>query len=109
LLLPHNLTFNDGSLALTWLINTNTIAYVKPPCNRITIVLKKDEALLTNDSCLELRFMLLVKSIIDYAHGAGKKVILEGVETTVDLQLAKQLQVDYVQGFYFKKQFKQVG
>jgi EAL domain-containing protein (putative c-di-GMP-specific phosphodiesterase class I) len=72
-------------------------------------VLKKDEASLTNNSFLELRFMLSVKSIIDYAHGAGKKVILEGVETTVDLQLAKQLQVDYVQGFYFKKQFKQVG
>ena len=34
-------------------------------------------------------FMLLVKSIIDYVHGTGKKVILEGVETTLDLQLAK--------------------
>ena len=33
--------------------------------------------------------MLLVKSIIDYVHGTGKKVILEGVETTLDLQLAK--------------------
>lgn len=52
--------------------------------------------------------MLLVKSIVDYAHRAGKKVILEGVETALDLTLAKQLKVDFVQGFYFKKQFLSV-
>jgi EAL domain-containing protein (putative c-di-GMP-specific phosphodiesterase class I) len=36
-------------------------------------------------------------------------LIINRIETTLDLQLAKQLQVDYVQGFYFKKQFKQMG
>jgi EAL domain-containing protein (putative c-di-GMP-specific phosphodiesterase class I) len=51
-------------------------------------------------------FMLLVESLIGYAHSTGKKVILEGIETETDLQLAKKLKVDFVQGFLFKKQFK---
>jgi len=41
------------------------------------------------DNKLNRNFMLLVISIIDYAHSAGKKVILEGIETEADLQLAK--------------------
>jgi EAL domain-containing protein (putative c-di-GMP-specific phosphodiesterase class I) len=53
--------------------------------------------------------MLLVKLIIDYAHGAGKKVNLEGIETAFDLQLVEQLQVDFVEGFYFKKQLKKLA
>lgn len=54
-------------------------------------------------------FMLLVKSIIDYAHSANKQVILEGIETIDDLQLAKNLNCDFVQGFYYKPQFKIVS
>ena len=54
-------------------------------------------------------FMLLVKSIIDYAHSTNKQVILEGVETAEDLLLAKQLNCDFVQGFYYKSQFKHVS
>lgn len=54
-------------------------------------------------------FMLLVKSIINYAHSADKKVILEGVETYEDLQLAQQLKCDYVQGFYYRDSFKNVS
>lgn len=68
--------------------------------------IKLDKYVVDNKS--DKNFMLLVKSIIDYAHRAGKKVILEGVETALDLTLAKQLKVDFVQGFYFKKQFKSV-
>jgi EAL domain-containing protein (putative c-di-GMP-specific phosphodiesterase class I) len=54
--------------------------------------IKLDKYVIDNKS--NRNFMLLVKSIIDYAHGAGTKVILEGIETTFDLHLAKQLQVD---------------
>ncbi len=54
-------------------------------------------------------FMLLVKSIIDYAHCTDKKVILEGVETYEDLTLAKQLTCDFVQGFYYRDRFKNVS
>lgn len=54
-------------------------------------------------------FMLLVTAIVNYAHSAGKKVILEGVETEEDLIFARQINADYVQGFFFKKQFINVG
>jgi EAL domain-containing protein (putative c-di-GMP-specific phosphodiesterase class I) len=54
-------------------------------------------------------FMLLVKSMISYAHSANKKVILEGVETIEDFQFAKKLKVDFVQGFLYRNQFKNVN
>lgn len=38
-----------------------------------------------------------------------KKVILEGVETKEDLELAQQIGVDYVQGFLFKDKFQRVS
>ena len=50
-----------------------------------------------------------VKSIINYAHSADKKVILEGIETHEDLQLAQQLKCDFVQGFYYHDSFKNVS
>jgi EAL domain-containing protein (putative c-di-GMP-specific phosphodiesterase class I) len=49
--------------------------------------------------------MLLVESLISYAHSAGKKVILEGVETIEDLHFARQLNVNFVQGFYYRNLF----
>lgn len=54
---------------------------------------------------LNKELMTLVKSIIDYAHLTGKKTILEGIENESDLNHAKHLNVDYVQGFLFKDQF----
>jgi EAL domain-containing protein (putative c-di-GMP-specific phosphodiesterase class I) len=53
--------------------------------------------------------MLLVKSMISYAHSANKKVILEGVETIEDFHFAKKLKVDFVQGFLYRHQFKNVN
>ncbi|MGB2740237.1 MAG: EAL domain-containing protein [Cognaticolwellia sp.] len=50
-------------------------------------------------------FMLLVKALINYAHSAGKKVILEGVETADDIIFARKINADYVQGFLFRKWF----
>jgi len=50
-------------------------------------------------------FLLLIKALISYAEEAGKKTILEGVETEEDLAFAKALNIDYVQGFLFKPQF----
>jgi EAL domain-containing protein (putative c-di-GMP-specific phosphodiesterase class I) len=49
----------------------------------------------------------MVKSIIDYAHHTGKKVVLEGVEKKSDLLFAKQLSVDYVQGYWYRDSFIQ--
>jgi EAL domain-containing protein (putative c-di-GMP-specific phosphodiesterase class I) len=53
-------------------------------------------------------FMPLVNAMISYSHETGKKVILEGVETQADLTFAKQIGADYVQGFLYKKLFKNV-
>ena len=50
-------------------------------------------------------FLLLIKAMIDYARAAGKKTILEGIETQEDFNFAKAINVDYVQGFLFKEQF----
>jgi EAL domain-containing protein (putative c-di-GMP-specific phosphodiesterase class I) len=118
--LIENSEINDAIMSLAMidtLTKHNIDTAIDDVCNPQSMIstsviqlvsyIKLDKYVIDNKS--NKNFMLLVKSIIDYAHGTGKKVILEGVETTFDLQLAKQLQVDYVQGFYFKKQFKQVG
>lgn len=44
-------------------------------------------------------------ALIKFAHSHGKNVILEGVETHDDLQLASRLEVDYVQGFLYRSDF----
>jgi len=51
------------------------------------------------------QFMLLVEALINYAHSAGKKIILEGVETESDMRFAQKIKADYVQGFLFRKWF----
>ena len=48
---------------------------------------------------------MLVTSLIDYAKKSNKQVILEGIETEEDLDFAKKLGVDYVQGFLYRPQF----
>lgn len=53
------------------------------------------------------KFFHLVKSIVDYAHYTGKKVVLEGIEKKSDLLFAKQLNVDYVQGYWYRDSFIQ--
>lgn len=50
-------------------------------------------------------FLMLVTSLIDYAKKSNKQVILEGIETEEDLDFAKKLGVDYVQGFLYRPQF----
>ncbi len=67
--------------------------------------IKLDKYVIGNQS--NRNFMALVSCMINYAHNTGKQVILEGVETLGDFDFAKQLGVDYVQGFLYKKLFKQ--
>lgn len=49
----------------------------------------------------------LLKSLISFAQATQKKTVLEGVETPEDLATARQLGVDYVQGFFYKELFIQ--
>jgi len=46
-----------------------------------------------------------VKGIVQYAKAKNKYTILEGVETESDLEIAKSIHVDYIQGHLFRNQF----
>jgi len=54
------------------------------------------------------RYEKLFHSILDYANTSGKQTVLEGIETDQQLQMAKQNQIKFVQGFIFRSQFRQV-
>jgi EAL domain-containing protein (putative c-di-GMP-specific phosphodiesterase class I) len=43
----------------------------------------------------------LVRSLVDFGHGSGAKVVAEGVETGADAATLLTLGVDYGQGWYF--------
>ena len=45
----------------------------------------------------------VMTSAIDMAHNLGLKVVVEGVETEVQLNEMKRLGVEYIQGYYFSK------
>ncbi len=47
--------------------------------------------------------LAIVKAMIEMSHILDIKVVAEGVETSEQLDLLKQLDVDYVQGFYLGK------
>src|SRR6478735_11114396 len=43
----------------------------------------------------------LVRSLVDFGHGAGAFVVAEGIETVTDANMLTGLGVDYGQGWYF--------
>lgn len=47
--------------------------------------------------------MMIVKTMIKLGHGLGKRMLAEGVETAVQLQLLQNMACDTVQGFYISK------
>ena len=51
------------------------------------------------------RFMLFTQKMIEFGRQSGKKIVLEGIETESDLLFARELGVDYVQGFLYRPQF----
>jgi EAL domain-containing protein (putative c-di-GMP-specific phosphodiesterase class I) len=117
--LIENSEINDAIMSLAMIDNlskNNIHTAIDDLCNPQSMVstaviqlveyIKLDKYVVSNRA--NNNFMLLVKSMIDYAHNTNKKVILEGVETIEDLQFAKQLNVDFVQGFLYRKQFKNV-
>lgn len=82
--------FNPQSLISTAVIHM--VDFIK--LDRYILIKKYDK-----------KFFHLVKSIVDYAHYTGKKVVLEGIEKNSDLLFAKQLNVDYVQGYLYRDIF----
>jgi diguanylate cyclase len=47
--------------------------------------------------------MMIVKTMIKLAHGLGKRILAEGVESQMQVQLLKNMSCDAVQGYYFAK------
>lgn len=50
-----------------------------------------------------------LRHLIGFAHECSCRVILEGIEREEDLALARTLEVDCVQGFLYRRQFKSVS
>jgi EAL domain-containing protein (putative c-di-GMP-specific phosphodiesterase class I) len=118
--LIENSEINDAIMSLAMIDNLskNTIhTAIDDLCNPQSMVsmaviqlveyIKLDKYVVSNRG--NSNFMLLVKSMINYAHSTNKKVILEGVETMEDMQFAKQLNVDFVQGFLYRHLFINVN
>ena len=48
-------------------------------------------------------YHLSVKSIIEIAHSLGRRVIAEGVEHKEQLDILRDMNCDYIQGYYMSK------
>ena len=118
--LIENSEINDAIMSLAMIDNlakNNINTAIDDVCNPQSMIstsviqlvnyIKLDKYVIKNKN--NRNFMLLVKSIIDYAHSTNKKIILEGVETADDLRLAQQLKCDFVQGFHYRHLFKNVS
>ncbi len=49
------------------------------------------------------RVRLVVESIISMCHKLGIHVVAEGVETETELKILREMDCDYIQGYYFSK------
>ena len=68
--------------------------------------IKLDKYVVGRDYREKVHLMNYVYELVDHAHQMGKRVILEGVENLNDLAFARDLCVDFVQGFHFRDKFK---
>ncbi len=64
--------------------------------------IKADRSMVTKYA-ISSRVGLIMDSMIHMAKGLCLKVVAEGVETDEDMHAMKELEIDYIQGFYFSK------
>ncbi|WP_372626462.1 putative bifunctional diguanylate cyclase/phosphodiesterase [Arsukibacterium sp.] len=77
----------------------SSLAYLrKMPIEKIKIDRSFVMDMTSNDSD-----MIIVKTMIKLAHGLGKRILAEGVETVDQLNLLRSLSCDAVQGYYIAK------
>ncbi|MAD76266.1 MAG: GGDEF-domain containing protein [Rheinheimera sp.] len=77
----------------------SSLAYLrKMPIEKIKIDRSFVMDMTSNDSD-----MIIVKTMIKLAHGLGKRILAEGVETSDQLNLLRSLSCDAVQGYYIAK------
>lgn len=65
-------------------------------------VIKIDRSLMLTIEKNETSYQIM-KSVVDTFHNAGFKVVAEGMETERQVELAKQIGVDRIQGFYYAR------
>ncbi len=53
----------------------------------------------------EVNYSAFAKSVAEFAHSLGKKVIFGGVETPEDLQTVKSHGADFAQGYLYREKF----
>lgn len=126
--LIENTCINDATLALDLLKKLSNLKIksalddVGAPHSMLSLDLisqvqciKFDKAWLLNKSSMPIENevemnadgKLLLASLIDYAKQTNKLTIIEGIETQAQLNIARELGVDRVQGFLFKDAFIQ--
>ncbi|MCJ8310612.1 MAG: EAL domain-containing protein, partial [Hyphomicrobiales bacterium] len=65
-------------------------------------VIKLDRSLV-NEAVSDERVHVITEAAIDMSHALGSKVVVEGVETLEEVNMAEQAGADALQGFYFSK------
>ena len=82
----------------------SSLAYLrKMPIEKIKIDRSFVMDMTSNDSD-----MMIVKTMIKLAHGLGKRILAEGVETVEQLNLLRSLSCDAVQGYYIAKPLPEI-
>jgi EAL domain-containing protein (putative c-di-GMP-specific phosphodiesterase class I) len=84
------LAIDDFGVGYSTLMQLRQLPFTELKIDRFFI----EDAPVSNDSAL------IVKSIIDLAHGLGLTVTAEGVETAEQLKLLRELGCDVAQGFF---------
>ncbi len=65
-------------------------------------ILKIDRIFIHNAARSET-YLNILKSIIAMAHSLNMDIVAEGVETQEEISLVRELQCEYIQGFYYSK------
>ena len=80
-------------------VGYSSLAYLQ----RLDIDILKIDRTFIKDIETNENSIALVKAIITMAHNLNVKVVAEGVETTYQYLLLKELACDYIQGYIFSK------
>lgn len=77
----------------------SSLAYLRQmPIDKIKIDRSFIAEMANNDSDV-----IIVRTMVKLAHGLGKRVLAEGVETATQLELLRNMGCDSIQGYYYAK------
>ena len=84
--------------------------FLKPNCLFVDSLLKSASTIKLDINFIRTirenkAYIEVAKGFVSYAHKSNKRTIMEGIESEADLEIAKEIGVDYVKGYLFKKKF----